>query len=259
MLIATDQSVVLASYKCGTKALHRIDSLQPDYERTSPNDLFGYNLIDYWEGIGRESLYESLTPSSLKYFKLFDEGTHNVPFYILIRNIKQLFRAQIVQALRDFCRQNPILDENIVLTTSDSNSKNLLFEMLLKYQPGIYSAILSDQHYIKQSLSEVLLLVQYLQIRKPEIFERIVILNIDEYDTTEESEKYLKEIKVLDPTLYSTINTGHSTKYSLLPEIFNLDKLPKVYKVTYNANKVAIDLLYRLYYDKFYTFPPKVK
>lgn len=253
MVISSKKSTVMAPYKCGTKGLSAVDaSLNESLEKTT-NELFGYDLINFLETKNFEAFKHS-TPSKVTLETLYLLLERNDrPFFVLIRDPYPLYRAQIIQSMRELCRKNTILNEAITLSNLRVEEKNSFFKLFLELYPTTYSDIFSNTHYTSQLMTEALAFIQYVQMRRPDIYNNLFILNLDNYSQTNTSNELLCDFHVFDKKYLEHSGFGHSTKSLFLSKWLEPDYIPVCYRIPFKENFKSIELIKQLFSDKFYS------
>ena len=246
-------STVMAPYKCGTKGLSTVEDELNLSMDNSVNTLFGYDLINLLETKDLSVLQHS-TPSKITLetlYLLFEKNTR--PFFVLIRDPYPLYRAQIIQSIKELCRKNTILNEAITVSNLRLEEKDSLFKLLLDLYPFIYSEIFSNSHYTAQLMTEAVAFIQYVQMRRPDIFNNLYILNLDDYSQTSLSNDLLCYLNVFSQEYLEHSGFKHSTKSLYLSKWLQPDYIPSCFTIPYRENFKSIELIKKLYSDKFYS------
>lgn len=249
MVLSSPMSTVLAGYKCGSKGLFNLEKELSGNTHITTNDVYGLDILNCFSTKSISSIKRKLTSYTAENLLKFIEGENISPFFIIIRNPDTLYRAQIIQSVRELCRNNNALEESIVVANTQNGEKQQLFELLRKLFPHLVKDIFNDQHYKAQSYHELLILIQYLQINKPDIFKNLFILDLDNYSRTIDSINLLSKFNVIGST-----SESHSTKALFFPNSFSIETIPGIYAVPYKLNTSSYNLIYSNYEDKIYTY-----
>ena len=249
MIISSPMSTVLAGLKCGTKGLFNIEKRLWRDSAFSVNDVYGLQLLNCFEEKSIHSIEKQLSPLTSQYLLETVVQENTKPFFIIIRNPETLYRAQIIQSIRELCRNNNALEESIVVANTQDEEKQELFTLLKKLFPHIVKDIFNDAHYRLQSYHELVILIQYLHIHRPDVFRNLFILDLDNYSKTIDSTNLLKKFNVIAESSQS-----HSTKSLFFPKAFETHLVAPIYTIPYHLNKKSYDLIYKKYEDKIYTY-----
>lgn len=254
MIVATDKSTLMAQFKCGTKGLQDIDKKCNQTEELLVNYAYGQDFIKALRIKSLRLDHLNLSPNTIKNLTILLEEENTKPFFLFIRNVDNLFKSQIAQSLRNFCRKYTIFEENITLSGRDIQEKEQMFKIIKSLYPSFTTEIFTDPHYITYTFDQALEFIQYIEINRKDIFDNLFILDLDEYDTSRESLQLLYDYKVVDETYLKKVNWTHSTKTLYLPEVLSSEKITGIFKVPYEKNKAALGLIRLLYYNKLYSY-----
>lgn len=254
MVVATDRSTLMAQFKCGTKGIADIDRKFNKTEDIPVNYMYGYDMVTALKEKSFKTINPSISIKSARNLTSILEGENTKPFFLFIRNIDQLYRAQIIQSLRNFCRKYTIFDESITLAGGDISRKDSLFKLLQEIYPTFLTKVYSDIHYIRYTFDEALIFIQFVEKYRPDIFKNLFIIDLDNYSKTQQSLDLLNEYRVIDKAYFQDKSWSHSTKALYMPQILEPQKVDSIYKVPYEKNKHALNLIRLLYKDKMYTY-----
>ena len=254
MVVATDRSTLMAQFKCGTKGIADIDRKFNRSEDIPVNYMYGYDMVTALKEKSLNSINPSISPKSARNLIPILEGENTKPFFLFIRNLDQLYRAQMIQSLRNFCRKFTIFDESITLSGGDISRKDSLFKLFQELYPTFLTRVYSDIHYIRYTFDEALIFIQYIEQHRKDIFDNLFIIDLDNYSKTQQSLDLLNDYKVIDKTYFKEKSWSHSTKTLYMPEILTPHKVDSIYKVPYEKNKHALNLIQTLYKDRMYTY-----
>lgn len=254
MVVASDKSTLMAQFKVGTKGLADIDRKINGDPNIPVNYIYGYDFVTMLKEGNVECVNPSISKTTGKNLDTLIKHGNTKPFFLFIRNIDLLYRAQIIQSLRNFCRKYAVFEEHTTLAGSEMAKKDSLFKLLVEIYPSFLPKIFSDIHYTRYTFDEALIFLQYIQNHRPDIFDNLFILDLDNYSKTRQSIDLLHDYKVIDKNYFKEKSYLHSTRTLFMPDVLLPDKADSIYKLPYNKNKEAIHLIKSLYADKLYSY-----
>jgi len=254
MVVASDKSTLMAQFKVGTKGLADIDRKINSDPNIPVNYIYGYDFVTMLREGNVDCVNPSVSKITGRNLDILIKHGNTKPFFVFIRNNDLLYRAQIIQSLRNFCRKFIVFEEHTTLAGSEISKKDSLFKLLVEIYPSFLPRIYSDIHYTRYTFDEAMIFIQYIERHRPDIFDNLFILDLDNYSKTKQSIDLLHDYKVLDKNYYKDKSYQHSTRTLFMPDVLLPERTDNIYKVPYNKNKEAIQLIKTLYSDKFYTY-----
>ena len=215
MVICTDKSIVVGSYKVGTRNLEV-------YDRR--NEYFCEHLLHVIEG--SQSTLPYLSKDNQKNLSEILQSNDSRKIYLLIRNAEDLYTAAIKQSLKNNLTIFPDMysPQNFLVTGGYSQQEiDEKFKSLLLDNFGILHSIFADKHLTKYLFRDMFDFLNILKINHPGLYEKIVIVNLDNYQ--ESDLKVLNEDKVLNLEYINKKLESHSTKTFKLPTFLELKNI----------------------------------
>ena len=254
MILCSDKSTLIGQYKCGTKGMEYLERKVLTHSNTNTNNVYGYDIIKMLSNKHiPEKVHSSLSDYNLTYLTNLIYNENKLPFVIFVRDPYRLYKAQIIQSIREFCKRNPSIDVDIALTSTNESEKNSFFKKLVNIFPRINEEIYTDMHYCFHSFNEILNLVLYLQSERLDIFNNLILLNLDNYDTSQESLDLLCEFNIMSKEYINSFNSKHSTSSSYLPEPFSPNAQSPIFNIPFLHNFESLNLLSKLFPYKNYS------
>lgn len=253
MILCSDKSTIIAPYKCGTKSLVHTERRLANPKQT-PNTVWATELLEILFHKEIPLHYqESLSEYNLRNLSELTFSTNKKPFFVVVRDTDLLYRAQILQGLRQFTYDNPIFNHPITFANDDTDFKHKFFESLIKLYPSIRKHVFTNEHYIKQTFMEAVPLLFFIKAERPDIYEKLFIINLDNYPREEKAIERLVELNVLDLTYMGEKINAHSTKNMFFPDIFDTNTLNGLERLPYKNNQDGLHILQSIFFDRVLT------
>ena len=254
MILCTDVSTILAPLKCGTKGLIHTERTLTQAP-VAPNSVWGSEFLDMlFHGEIPGYLQEVLTEYSLRNLSnLIFNKTDSKPFFLLIRNPETLYRAQIAQGFRQFCYDNSIFSNAYTFSNIEIDKKDDFFNKFAAMYPNMINTVFSNEHYTKQTFIEIPPLLYFLKDKRPDIYEKLFIVNLDSYPRDENTLSKLTELKVFDNSYLVEKAHAHSTKSTYVPAALLSTSVENLYKLPRKLNERGLETIRNLFPDKILT------
>jgi hypothetical protein len=233
MVICTDKSIVVGSYKVGSRNLET-------YDRR--NEYFCNDLLRVIEG--SQLTLSFLSKDNQKNLSEILQSKDSRKIYLLIRNAEDLYTAAIKQSLKNNLTIFPDMysPKNFLIEGEYSQQEiDEKFESILLDNFGLLHSIFSDKHLTKYLFRDMFDFLNILKINHPGLYDKIVIVNLDDYQRSKS--KVLNEDKVLNLEYIDKKLERHSTKSFRLPAFLELKNI---------LNDSWIHRSYSLFFRKYF-------
>lgn len=253
MILCSDKATLVGQYKCGTKGMEYLERKVLTNSDVVTNEIYGYDLINILSCKHiPEHIHRRLSDYNLTYLSNLVYNENKLPFVIFVRDPYKLYRAQVIQSIREFCKKNPSIDISTTLASTNELIKEEFFKNLVNIFPKIEQEIFTDMHYSFHTFNEILNLVLFLKSERTDIFNNIILLNLDDYDKSEESLNLLDKCNIIVKEYLNTYNKQHSTRHLFFPEVLIPEKISEIFRFPFKQNLKSLNLLSELFSDKFY-------